>query len=142
MKTLTLITALIVALAGLTACETLSQTPLYTAQFGDDLVTAGFAVKVASTPAQVAMLARLPQHRFVSRIKGDTVRYAFADSTLCGCLYLGDQNSLNQLRANRIAQQIYDQQLLAAAAFQDALWDWGAWGSWGESYSFSFGPGW
>jgi hypothetical protein len=142
MKTLTLIATLIVGFTGLTACSTLSQTPVYTAQFGDSLLAAGFAVKVATTPAQVAMLARLPQHRFVSRFKGDTVRYAFADSTLCGCLYLGDQNAMNQLRANRIAQQIYDQQLLAAVAFQDALWDWGAWGSWGESYNFTFGPGW
>jgi hypothetical protein len=139
MKTVVLAIAV---LAGLTACETLPQTPVYTAQVGDNLMAAGFAVKVANTPAQVAMLARLPQHRFVSRIKGDVVRYAFADSTLCGCLYLGTQDALDRFRANRIAQQIYDQQQLAAVAFSDALWDWGAWGSWGETYNFAFGPGW
>ncbi len=142
MKTTGFLAAVLVALAGLAACETLSPTPVYTARFGDDLVAAGFAVKVATSPAQVAMLARLPQHRFVSRFRGDVVRYALADSTLCGCLYLGDQNALNQLQANRIAQHLYDQQQLAAVTFQDALWDWGAWGSWGESYSFTFGPGW
>ena len=139
MKTVLLAIAVLV---GLAACETLPQTPVYTARFGDNLVAAGFAVKVATTPAQVAMLARLPQHRFVARFKGDVVRSAFADSTLCGCLYLGDQNALERFRANRIAQQIYDQQQLAAVAFNDALWDWGAWGSWGESYNFTFGPGW
>jgi hypothetical protein len=139
MKTVMLALAV---LAGLTACEILPQTPVYTAQVGDNLMAAGFAVKVANTPAQVAMLARLPQHRFVSRFKGGVVRYAFADSTLCGCLYLGDQNALDRFRANRIAQQIYTQQQLAAVAFNDALWDWGAWGSWGENYNFAFGPGW
>jgi len=139
MKTVMLVIAV---LTGLAACETLPQTPLYTAQFGDNLVAAGFAVKIANTPPQVAMLARLPQHRFVSRIKGNVVRYAFADSTLCGCLYLGDQSALDRFRANRIAQQIYNQQQLAAVAFNDALWDWGAWGSWGENYNFAFGPGW
>jgi len=131
-----------VAMAGLTACETLPQTPVYTAQFGDSLVAAGFMVKTATTPAQVSMLARLPQHRIVSRIKNDTVRYVFADSTLCGCLYLGDQSALDRFRNNQVAQQIYNQQQLAAIGYADALWDWGAWGSWGENYSFAFAPGW
>ena len=125
--------AALAVLAALAACETLPQTPGYTAQFGDGLGAAGFAVKVATTPPQVAMLARLPQHRFVSRFKGDVVRYVFADATLCGCLYLGDPNALTQLRAYQIAQHTYIEQLLAAVAFEDSLWDWGAWGSWGES---------
>jgi hypothetical protein len=134
----------IACLAALTGCVTTSLSgPVFTAQKGDDLVAAGFMVKTASTPAQIAMLARMPQRRIVSRINSDgTFRYVLADSTLCGCIYLGDQNAYEHFRSNQIDQNLASAAQLAAIGYADALWDWGAWGSWGQQYSFAYGTGW
>ena len=107
----------------------------------DNLAAAGFVVRPANTPARLEMLRRLPPHRFVRREQGDQVNYVYADPSVCGCLYVGDQTAYNQYKRDRMEQKIADQQALTAEAYRDSAWDWGSWGPWDARYGFTYQPG-
>lgn len=129
----------IIAFAG---CE--SQRQLVT-EHEDKLAAAGFIAKPANTSERLAMLSRLPAHKFVMRQSGDTIHYVYADPLVCGCLYVGTQQAYNRYKAIELAQHLADEQLLAAQTYSDATWSWGAWGPWpyGRGEGFVYGPvGW
>ena len=133
----------LLGLAALAACETAP--PDYGA-YESNLGAAGFVMRPANTPQRQAMLARLPQHRFVMRQNGDTTHYVYADSLVCDCLYVGTQQAFNQYKANQLQQQLIDQRQLIALTYADAAWSWDAWGPWGAvapEFGFVYGPmGW
>ena len=104
----------------------------------DYLAAAGFIVRPANTPARIAMLQRLPPHRFVQRVRGDDVSYVYADPLVCGCLYVGSQQAYGRFRAAQQARQLADEQQMTAETYQDAAWNWGAWG---PGFGPGFGPG-
>jgi len=132
----------VLAVSALGACE--SQQQIVTAR-EDKLSAAGFVIKPANTPERQAMLARLPAHKFVIRQNGDTIHYVYADPLVCDCLYVGTQQAYNQYKANQLAQNIADEQLMTAQSYSDAAWSWPAWGPWGPPapVGFVYGPiGW
>jgi len=109
----------------------------------DSLAAAGFVVKPANTPARLDMLKRLPANKFVQRVRGDNVAYVYADPKNCNCLYVGSQAAYGAYRQQVQQKQIADEQLDAANSYNDASWDWGAWGPWGGRWTrFGFGRGW
>src|SRR5690348_2871577 len=71
----------------------------------DMLAEAGFALKKANTPQRIATLKALPPHRFVQRGTGGGAKYFYGDPTLCGCIYVGDQNAYDRYRQNMAARQ-------------------------------------
>ncbi len=76
------------------------------------------------------------------RVNGDRVTYVYADPKGCNCLYVGTQQAYGRYRANQQAQNIADDQEMAAMDYQDAAWNWAAWGPWrGPWGGFGFGPG-
>ena len=118
----------VLAIAALGACQTQQQTIM---EHEDRLAAAGFVIKPANTPERQAMLVRLPAHRFVIRQSGDTIHYVYADPLVCDCLYVGTQQAYDRYKANQLAQQLADEQLMTAQAYSDAAWSWPAWGPWG-----------
>ena len=110
----------------------------------DALAAAGFVVRPANTPERVAMLQRLPPHRFLTRTQGDSVSYVYSDPLVCHCLYVGSQQAYNTYRRDQLQQRLANDQLLAAQTYQDASWNWGPWGGFGPGFGggFGFGPGW
>ena len=76
-----------------------------TSEREDMLAEAGFALKKANTPQRIATLKALPPHRFVQRGTGGGAKYFYGDPTLCGCIYVGDQNAYNQYRQQMAARQ-------------------------------------
>jgi hypothetical protein len=121
--------------ASLSACESVQER---VSKQEDTLSAAGFIVKPANTPAREAMLVELPADRFVRRVNGDTIHYVYADPVVCGCLYVGTQDAYNKFKADELARNLVDEQLLTAQTYSDASWDWGAWGPWG-GYPFAYG---
>ncbi len=101
----------------------------------NDLSAAGFKVRVADTPERQAMLARLPEHKVLMRNHNGMVHYVYADAQGCNCLYVGNQRAYQRYASAKQAQHIADQQAFAAQEYNDAQWNWGAWGT-------GFGPGW
>jgi hypothetical protein len=76
-----------------------------TSEKDDMLAEAGFALKKANTPQRIATLKALPPHRFVQRGTGGGAKYFYGDPTLCGCIYVGDQNAYDRYRQNMAARQ-------------------------------------
>ena len=64
-----------------------------TSQKEDMLLSAGFVPKKADATAQMAGLKSLPAHQFVARNRNGRTLYLYADPTVCGCIYVGDQNA-------------------------------------------------
>jgi hypothetical protein len=71
----------------------------------DMLAAAGFMPKKADTPARMATLKALPPHQFVQRTNNDRTAYLYGDPTLCGCIYVGDQNAYDRYRQQMAARQ-------------------------------------
>lgn len=71
----------------------------------DMLLSAGFVSKRADATSQVAGLKSLPPHQFVARNRNGRTRYLYADPTVCGCIYVGDQNAYDQYRQQMAARR-------------------------------------
>jgi hypothetical protein len=50
-------------------------------------------------------LKSLPPHQFVTRTINGGTRYLYADPTICGCIYVGDQKAYDQYRQKMAAVQ-------------------------------------
>jgi hypothetical protein len=122
------VVGLLLGIAALAACQTQQQ---IVAQHEDNLAAAGFIVRPANTPQRQEMLNRLPPHRFVQRVHGDTVHYIYADPLVCDCLYVGTQEAYNQYKLHQQQQHLADEQQMTAQDYSDAAWRWDAWGPWG-----------
>jgi hypothetical protein len=131
---------LLLGMGALAACQTQQQ---IVSEHEDNLAAAGFVVRPANTPERQAMLNRLPPHKFVQRVSGDTVHYIYADPLVCGCLYVGTQQAFAQYKLHEQQQNLADEQLMTAQTYSDPAWSWNAWGPWGPGapYGFVYGPG-
>ena len=74
-------------------------TNLRTASNENMLVNAGFHEVPANTPKRVAMLQRLPPRQMLHAKQNNVMLYAYADPTVCNCLYVGDQAALDRYRS-------------------------------------------
>lgn len=107
-----------------TACAT----PQQRAVDREDLLSAaGFTVRPANTPERVASLRSLPANKMVQRIRGDSVRYVYADPLVCACLYVGDQAAFGRYRQEVFQRRLADEQAMTAQMNQN-VWDDGPWG--------------
>ena len=98
----------------------------------DMLVAAGFAYKPADTPQRIANLKALPPHQFVYQTRNGQPVWLYADPTICGCLYAGNQAAFARYKQEVLQKQIADEQQMAARTNYDAAvansLDWGIWG--------------
>jgi hypothetical protein len=129
---------LALATGGLAACQTQQQ---IVTEHEDNLAAAGFVIKPANTPERQAMLSRLPPHRFVQRVNGDTIHYIYADPLVCSCLYVGTQQAFNQYKLYQQQKNLADEQLMTAQTYSDPAWRWNAWGPVVGPNGFVYGPG-
>lgn len=123
---------------GMASCATETQT---VQRKENNLAAAGFVVRPANTPAREAMLKRLPPNKFLTRTRGKTVNYVYADPVNCNCIYVGTQQAYSNYRQSQVQERIANRQLLAAHTYADADWDWSRWGSNFSNFDGPFGPG-
>lgn len=80
----------------------------------DMLASAGFVQKKTDSPTRTASLKALPPHQFVARTRNGMTRYLYADPTVCGCIYVGDQNAYDRYRQQMaVRQTTTDEQIRA-----------------------------
>jgi len=118
------------ALPALAACLLIAActTPQQRAENRENLLAAaGFTAQPANTPERVASLRSLPANKVVQRTHGGTVRYAYADPLVCGCLYVGDQAAYGRYQQEMFQRRLANQQEMTAQMDQRA-WDIGPWG--------------
>ena len=71
----------------------------------DMLASAGFVSKKADNAARMATLKSLPPHQFATKNINGRTSYLYADPTVCGCIYVGDQNAYDRYRQNMATRQ-------------------------------------
>ena len=71
----------------------------------DMLATSGFVPRKADNAVRLATLKSLPPHQFVTRTINGRPTYLYADPTVCGCIYAGDQSAYDQYRQKMAARQ-------------------------------------
>lgn len=114
----------------LAACLTVSAcaTPQQRAENRENLLAAaGFTVQPANTPERIASLRSLPPNKVVQHVRGDTVRYLYADPLVCACLYVGDQAAYGRYRQEVFQRRLADEQA-TTAEMNHTAWDDGLWG--------------
>jgi hypothetical protein len=133
--------AVFLAVGILAACQTPHQRIV---DHESDLAAAGFLVRPADTAERRALLARLPEHKFVQRVKDDKVHYVYADASVCKCLYVGSEAAYGQYQQNKQSKaQIKELERdlkrhnnaaedddLNAQVYSDPAFNWEAWGPW------------
>ena len=87
------------------------------------LAAAGFHIKQATTPQQIANLEALTQRKMVIHDQDGQTRYVYADAEGCKCVYVGDEKNYDEFQKLSIKQEIAQDNL-------DASMDWGMWGPW------------
>lgn len=92
------------------------------------LAAAGFQMKYASTPEQMAKTASLPQHTLTPSPGPDGQnRFVWADAKDCKCIYVGTEAAYDRYQKLEVKQQIAETREMAAM-------NWGGWGAWGPWY--------
>jgi hypothetical protein len=101
----------------------------------DMLAAAGFSYRPADTPQLVASLHGLPPHKFLQLTRNGKLLWVYADPTICGCLYVGNEAAYDTYRHEVFEKNIADEQQMAASMNENAAvtasMNWGLWaGPW------------
>ena len=92
------------------------------------LAAAGFQLKLADTPDQMAHVQTLTQHQLVPHQKDGKVYYVYADAITCKCLYWGNEEAYQHYQQFALQREIADEQRMAAQMNANASMNWGMWG--------------
>ena len=57
--------------------------------------SSGFKALPPKTPAQVALIKSLPAHKLAKTTYKGELAWVYADPTICGCVYIGNQDAYN-----------------------------------------------
>jgi hypothetical protein len=87
------------------------------------LAAAGFNMKEATTPEQLANLQKMTQRKIVIQQQEGQPRYVYADAEGCKCVYVGGEKNYDQYQKLSLKEEIAQENL-------DASMDWGMWGAW------------
>ncbi|MHB2166454.1 hypothetical protein [Alsobacter sp. R-9] len=92
------------------------------------LSAAGFQMRPADTPEKITAIRTLPPHRFVQQTNNGQPVWIYADPTICGCLYVGNQQAWQTYRQMVFQQNLANEQQMTAMMNQSFAFDYGMWG--------------
>lgn len=92
------------------------------------LAAAGFKMKPADTPAKMAHLKTLTQHKIVAHQKDGTIYYIYADASDCQCFYWGQEQSYQNLLHIQEQRKIDHENRVAAEMKEQEYLDWNTMG--------------
>ena len=88
------------------------------------LAAAGFQMRAAETPEQIADLSSAPARKLLARTKDGSVVYTYADPDKCHCVYVGGPKEYSAYERIKVEQEV-------AADRAESAMDWPWWGPWG-----------
>jgi hypothetical protein len=93
------------------------------------LAAAGFQMKFAKTPEQIAKANAFPQRSLTPTPgpNGENL-FVYADTQYCKCIYVGTEAAYDRYQKIAVKQRIARNEEAAS------MNDWGAWGGWGPWY--------
>jgi hypothetical protein len=118
----------VLALAAFAMCAALSGCTEVGQHKADALMAAGFTPVPANTPQRQAALASMPPHKFVHGMRGGKMVHAYAEPSVCDCLYVGDQAAYDRYREKMSLQELANEQQM-----NDEMYNM-SWDSWGQGW--------
>jgi len=94
------------------------------------LSAAGFHMKLANTPEQLANIQAMKQRTILTHQKDGQPRYVYTDALACKCVYVGNEAAYQEFQKLQVQQNIADENLMTAQMNQDVALDWDVWGPW------------
>jgi hypothetical protein len=88
------------------------------------LAAAGFKMNLTDTPAKMAHLKTLTQHKIVPHQKDGAVYYIYADATTCQCIYWGRDQSYQNFMQLQEQQNIANEERMTAEMNEEEYLDW------------------
>ncbi|QFR32253.1 hypothetical protein [Ancylobacter sp. TS-1] len=119
------IAALVVVSIAASACATTQNPP---PDKGNMLSAAGFKMRMADSPARIASLKSLPPNEFTVKSQNGQPVFIYADPTVCGCLYVGNQDAFSAYQQMVFQQKLVKEQEMTAMMNEQASFDLGPWG--------------
>ncbi|MFA5168457.1 MAG: hypothetical protein WC530_08005 [Candidatus Omnitrophota bacterium] len=113
----------------LTGCQTIRDSNARSKE--EMLAAAGFRMKQARTPEQLANVRSMTQRKLIPHTKDGRVMYVYADAGVCRCVYVGTEKNYQEYQKMVYQTELANQQELTAEANRETMFDWGAWGPWG-----------
>ena len=96
-----------------------------------ELAAAGFQMKYAKTPEQLAKVGSLPQRRLTPTTGPDgQTLFVWADAADCKCIYVGSDAAYDRYQRLSAEQQIALENEMASENAMVYM-NWGTWGAWG-----------
>jgi len=89
------------------------------------LAAAGFKIKPADTPQQMAHLTTLQPFKLIARSRDGQFIYTYADPQYCKCLYAGGPKAYQELQRLKLQRQQAATEIMAS---EDVGMNWGVWG--------------
>ncbi len=116
-------------LALLAGCQTIENENAASAE--QMLAAAGFQMKLAETPEQLANLQQMTQRKLVPHTKDGQTLYVYADADYCKCVYVGNEKNNQEYQKMSFQKDLADEKETTALLNEDASMNWGFWGPWG-----------
>ncbi len=95
------------------------------------LAAAGFRMKQALTPEQLANIQNMPQRKLVPHTKDGRVMYVYADAKACRCVYVGTEKNYQDYQRMVYRKELAEEQETTAEINSENRFNWDLWGSWG-----------
>ena len=115
-----------IALLALPGCATIQRANAMDKE--RTLAAAGFQMKFADTPERLSQIQDLPQRKLTRAPDGSELRFVYADSNYCKCLYVGTESAYDRYQSLALEKKTADEQLEASSM------NWGPWGAWRPWY--------
>jgi len=113
----------------LTGCQTIRDSNAKSQE--EMLAAAGFQMKQAQTPEQLANVQSMPQRKLVPHTRNDQVMYVYADAEACRCVYIGTEKNYQDYQKMVYQTQLADEQETTAELNNASMFNWSVWGPWG-----------
>jgi len=128
------VTAAVAMMAVLAGCQTIRNEGAKSTE--QMLSAAGFQMKLAQTPEQLANIRSMQQRTLIPHVKDGQNIYVYADSEFCQCIYVGAESNYQEYQRMSYQKELADQQQTTAEMESEnfinesAMMDWDVWGPW------------
>jgi len=99
------------------------------------LVTSGFKMNVADTPAELAALETRPQRKLTPLKRKGKLYFSYVDAKGCNCSYLGDEDAYQKYQGlmvdNRLVEESRGEPAVSMPYDVILVEDDDEWGAWG-----------
>jgi len=120
---------IVCGMVALTGCQTIRDSNARSKE--ETLAAAGFQMRQAQTPEQLANVQGMTQRKLIPHTKDGRLLYVYADAEACQCVYVGTEQNYQDYQKMVYQTNLADEQEATAEMNSETMFNWGVWGPWG-----------